>query len=400
VPRPDLSVQYKTPNACTQCHLADAKEIAGEKREGLKQYGDWLASKDEEVKGAIQRIDQWCADATAKWYKPKPRKEDKIVPAMTAARTGHPSSQKGLVGLVEDPELPAILRTTAVVELGRFARAKSPALEASLKALQDPSPLVRASALANLEALERKELVEHVAPLLHDPSRLVRTEAARVLASASGEIKRDDRGAFYTALDEYLTSLNELNDRPGSFLAAGATYQNLRRQDEAEAAFRLAMRLDPNTVGPRLNLSILLATRAAHLRVQMQQAAQRKDRERVIALSEQLTADDVMVGHLLTEEVERLKRDVALAPEIGALQFRLGTTLSLVERSDEAIPALTKAVELEPNDASFHWTLAQELRRLDRRPEALVHAKRALELWPEEKAYQDGVKELQRAGPD
>jgi tetratricopeptide (TPR) repeat protein len=396
VPRPDLSVKFKTPNACTQCHLSDAKEITADERTDLKQYGDWLASKDEQITAAVDRIDQWCADATAKWYKFKARKEDKIVPALTAARTGHPSSQQGLADLAADTALPAILRATAVAELDRFARPESPAMAASIVALKDPSPLVRVAAVANLAALPAAEMHAQLAPLLSDRSRLVRIEAARLMAGPARELlKRGERGSFHAALAEYFDSLDELDDRPGSHLAKGVTYEGLGKTFDAEAEFRLALRLDPNTVGPRMNLATLIASRAARRKAEAQTAARQGDKQRVISLLDSLAGDDAIAGNLLKEEVERLQRDAQLAPQLAPLQYNLGIALYLQDKSEEGEAALRRAIELEPNEASYHWRLATELERAKRYDEALEQAKVALELWPQEKEYQELVERLE-----
>ena len=59
VPRPDLSVELQTPNACTRCHL-DEQRIGEEKRPKLKQYADWLSAArdgDEEIKAELARVD-------------------------------------------------------------------------------------------------------------------------------------------------------------------------------------------------------------------------------------------------------------------------------------------------------------------------------------------------------
>jgi tetratricopeptide (TPR) repeat protein len=401
VPRPDLSVKYKTPNACTQCHLAQDKLPLGSQETAelkRKAYVDLVVAHDKTPNESLAHIDQWCADVTAKWYKPKERKEDKMVPAFTAARTGHPSSQQALADVALDETMPAIVRATAVGELARFARPESPALKASLAALQDANPLVRSAAASNLAALQPRELAENIGPLLPDASRLVRIETARMLAGpASEELSREERKAFHPALKEYFASLDELNDRPGSYLARGVTLERLGKEDEAEAAFRLAMRLDSNTVGPRTNLATLLATRASRTKADAEQAARSGDRQLVAELLEKLASDEVFVGHLLSEETERLQRDADLAPEIGGLQYQLAVALYLQDRPDEAEAALRKAIELEPNEAEYRIKLATELEQQERTAEALVQARAALDLWPKDKSYQELLARLEKA---
>src|SRR5690606_20290388 len=65
VPRPDLSVNLGTPNACTKCHLDRAK-ISDEKRAKLPRYDQWIIAArngDEEVQAALKEVDQWAAEA-------------------------------------------------------------------------------------------------------------------------------------------------------------------------------------------------------------------------------------------------------------------------------------------------------------------------------------------------
>jgi HEAT repeat protein len=54
---------------------------------------------------------------------------------------------------------------------------------ASVEGTRDPDPAVRTAAVAGLERVRPDERVSVVTPLLGDPVRAVRIEAARVLSS-------------------------------------------------------------------------------------------------------------------------------------------------------------------------------------------------------------------------
>jgi Flp pilus assembly protein TadD len=403
IPRPDLSVKYGTPNACTGCHLQDDKTHTTEQRHGLKQYADWLTAAkkgDTAVTDAVRKLDEWCAAATATWYKSTankpPRKEDKIVPALVAARTGHPSSQRGLADLVVDEDLPAIVRATAVAELGPFARPNALAVKASIAALKDTDPQVRAAALANLEGLEAEDLREYGVPLLTDPVRSVRVEAARVLARiANTALRGQEHQDFEAALAEYFAGLNETNDLVGSHMARGTIYDQLGDLDKAEQSYRTAMRLDPNATGPRSNLAALLERRIEIARTQAGQLMQQGDREAAVAAMDPVAGHQAIVDQLRQEELVRLERDAKLAPDNGPLQHRLGLLLYLLDRTGEAEQHLTRAVELEPNEAHFRLVLALFLEKQQKLPEALKHAKVALDLWPDDEGYQETVARLE-----
>ena len=70
--------------------------------------------------------------------------------------------------------------------------------------MDDPDPQVRAAAAGNLQGAPAQTLLRLLPPLLEDPVRLVRTEAARVLAAApSTELDGRQRQALRKALDEF-----------------------------------------------------------------------------------------------------------------------------------------------------------------------------------------------------
>jgi hypothetical protein len=147
MPRPDLSVSLGTPNACTQCHR--------------------------------DKSDRWAADAAAKWWGDKIRGERHYGEIVHAAREELPGAGDALAGFVTDSRNPGIRRATAASLLPPGA-----ALE---RALADPDPLVRHGALDAAQALEPGARVTLVAPLLRDPIRTVRIEAAGALADAPKE---------------------------------------------------------------------------------------------------------------------------------------------------------------------------------------------------------------------
>ena len=153
VPRPDFSVAYGTPNACNQCH------------------------KD--------KSNQWAVDAVAKWYGPNRRQEAHFVEALDAGRRGLPNAEKALTALITDTAKPGIARATALSLLPAYLSPAS--LPAVQSALTDGDALVRSQAVQSLEPLAPQQRVRFAAPLLSDPVRYVRIEAARLLAGTPPE---------------------------------------------------------------------------------------------------------------------------------------------------------------------------------------------------------------------
>ena len=148
VPRPDLSASIGTPNACTQCHT--------------------------------ERSAEWAANAVATWYPNGRQTRPHYGTALNAGRTGAVDAERQLDQLILDKSQPAIARASGLLLLARYAsRASEPAIKA---AIVDPDPLVRMAIPRALSASAPRALIEAIFPLLGDPVRAVRVEAARALA--------------------------------------------------------------------------------------------------------------------------------------------------------------------------------------------------------------------------
>src|SRR4029453_18831115 len=172
VPRPDLSVQFGTPNACTGCHLRDERlpgEARGQEpgargqgpgvlaRADLKEleYADWMrlaARGDEEVKSHLARIDRWADDTYDKWFGKQRKREPHFAEAIAAARTHADDASAKLTALVKNRDMPAIARATAVAELAAYVASDSEALKAVERALEDRDPTVRAASVTSLQS--------------------------------------------------------------------------------------------------------------------------------------------------------------------------------------------------------------------------------------------------------
>ena len=122
VPRPDLSVKYDVPNACTGCHLERSK-LEPVKTVKFEQYADWIraaAEGDKEIAADLDAIDQWAADKTKEWYGEKTPATPHFADTFYKARLNRIEAQAELLKIVADRKMPDIVRGTAIVELSRF----------------------------------------------------------------------------------------------------------------------------------------------------------------------------------------------------------------------------------------------------------------------------------------
>ena len=163
VPRPDLSVKLGVPNACTRCHA--------------------------------DRPAQWAAKQVETWYGHQPRGFQRYAEALGATAAGVPGATDLLQAVARDSEQPAIARASALARLG-----PSPVLgvrDVVRAGLKDGDPIVRRAAVGGVEGADPVLDVELMAPLLDDPVRAVRIEAARMLAGVPA--RPPDGGAAHDA---------------------------------------------------------------------------------------------------------------------------------------------------------------------------------------------------------
>ncbi|MCG8653627.1 MAG: hypothetical protein MI861_27565 [Pirellulales bacterium] len=354
IPRPDLSVKLHTPNACSGCHVADRLEkIPAPTRQTLREYADWLRTAEEGnevVAQVIAETDKWCDQACEKWYGEKRIKSEHFAEALVAFRSGEEGSVDRMLKLATktDDLAPPIARATALGELARAGVLE--AYPAAREILDDPRqhPIVRAAAAQVFTSIPGRhpqqeravEIMERaLVPHLDDPSRLVRSEAARVLV-ASGiypllDVKEQVR--IDRVLEEVHDALAITADRSGAHMSWAMLCESRGRIPEAIEAYRTAIRVEPTVVGPRTNLALLLERLAAN----RDQAPERA--QQFLAQAQNLRA----------EELPLLARDAALLPDNPELQYRYGLLLYLNGHLPEALQQLERAVQLAPEVEQF-----------------------------------------------
>ena len=402
VPRPDLSVRIGTPNACSGCHLEESG-LSAERRAALGEYADWLraaANGDEEVRAALARVDAWSDRWTTEWYGKKEDRKDHFSIAVAEARKGNIAAIPDLIRVVSERRQPALVRATCLSELGQFADPRVE--ELSFDMLADAEPQVRAAALANLRGIEIELLLRKVIPLLDDPVRLVRAEAAQLLARVpASELRGSQQRRLDEVLQEIKSGLLLNNDRAGAHLMLGVLHADQGDVERAQTDYETALRLEPKTVGPRSNLAELLDQRALEFEsqaAQLQQAnpgqqAGDSRSERLLQTAFQLRQ---RVAQLRREELDLLARDVKLLPSSAPLRYRYGLLLYLNGRESEAEVELAEACRLTPQAPDFAMALTLLYQKQLQFDKALAEARRLLALRPDDPIAQRLVSDLEQ----
>ncbi len=363
IPRPDLSVAYGVPNACTGCHT-DPKNVPEEKRGGLKDYAAWVSSGeagDADVQQELKRADAWCDDACERWYGKERKKEPHFGKVLHAARTNDPQATKMLVELVsEKSKSSAMARASAVDELAQ----RDLDVTEWRRFMQDEHPFVRATAASALRAQDAKQAARSLAPYLGDPVRVVRTRLVQAIFNQPNidplEIMQEFSGAqrehLTQALEEYHDGLMTSSDRAGAHLNWALIQEGLRNYTAAIESYETAVRVEPRAVGPRSNLAALLENMAEAQGVPPVQAEDY--RQRAMALRR--------------EELPLMERDANLAPTLPELQFRLGQLQYLTGDSENALQSFKKAIDLDPDEPRYRYMRMLLNEKLGREADAKV----------------------------
>jgi tetratricopeptide (TPR) repeat protein len=364
VPRPDRSVSLGTPNACNQCHQ--------------------------------DRKPEWAAAAVKRWYpQPKPGFQT-FAEAFAAADRGAPGAQRALVAVVEDGGQSGLVRASAVRRLGHYlGPATLPVLR---NALGDREALVRAAAVGVLEGVEPALRAQLLAPLLDDPVREVRMEAARALAGPPEQrLSAPDRAKLATALDEYVAAERFNADRPEGRANLGNLHATQGRYDEAVAAYRAALALDPTFTQAALNLADVQRSRGAEDEAErtLREALKRDPRSAPARLALGLSLTRQKRGG---EALKELAEAARLAPENARFTYVYAVALNDAGRAAHARRELEGALKRQPYDRDVLLALALFERDGGDRARALGYARQLAELEPDNPQLQQLVRELGAGG--
>lgn len=425
VPRPGLSLNLGTPNACTGCHLDGAK-ISEEKRGTLKQYADWLRGArdgDAELREELARIDRAMHKAVLEWYGEKSEQEATrhYSNAFSKAITDPDQRDSALSSIVRDPSLPMLVRATAMSNLRDQDSAGS--LQLALQSLDDPSELVRVTAIARLEhELDRllpqlaeptpptealqafREIREKLQSQLDAKERLVRITAARGLVRLPPTVRdREIPGAvrrqMWAALDELKAGYRANAERAGAHMGLAALAESAGNPQEAASEYRAAIAVEPRVAGPRSNLATLLENQSQASERELRRAIQSGMRTEAEALAVEWERTQEAVRTLRAEELELLRRDAHYFPKNAQLQYRYALALYLAGQETLAEQTLLRVVDLAPDMPDARYALALLYQKLNRVSDAQAQAQELVRRFPNERAYADLLQQLTAPPP-
>jgi tetratricopeptide (TPR) repeat protein len=321
-PTPSTTIAYKSPNACNVCHTdKDAVWADGWVRRWQKTDYQAPVLHRASLINAGRRRDWEKLPAILEYLE---RKNHDAVFAASLIRLLRPCD--------DDRKWPVLIR-----------------------ALEDPSPLVRASAAESLgDSIDiDDEALKALSAVILDKSRLVRIRAASGMAAIPRSLlDAGTAAAFDTAAGEFKAILDAWPDNWASHYNMGSFYFSQRDYRQAIACYETAIRLQPRAIQPYVNISF-----AYHA----------------------LDLDD--------KAVQSLRKACEIEPKNLAANLNLGLLLGEMKHFGEAESHLQKAMELDPKSAVAIYNLGVINAESGRMNPAIDYLRRAYGLQPGNPQY-------------
>lgn len=345
-PRPDLSVTYKTPNACNNCHTN-------------KSY-------------------QWAANAIVKWYgnkRPYHFAED-LIPGskLDAQAQGH------LIKLINDTATPPIIQATSVHYLASIPDNNS--LSVLLQALQHKDAQVRYRAVTALNSFPPAQWRDAVGPLLQDKVRAVRIAAANTILTANDR----DLAAQYG--DTYNRALAELNDyvmyqtdfASGNIMAADY-FLKMHNYQKAEYFYLRGLRKDTAMNYARLNLATVynVMGRNQEALKTLQEALRTDSRNDRIYFNMALLYNEM---NDLPNVEKSLQKAIALQSVNPRVYYNYGILLQQRKNFQQAEKQYIKARQLAPTDFDINYALCILYLQQNKRDNAMQYVQTLQQYYP------------------
>lgn len=360
LPRPDLTLSLGVPNACTQCHQ--------------------------------NRKPEWAANALDSWYGKSWRERSHYGSVLHSGATQGVKALPALLELAQDANSTAIVRATAASLAGPMMR---PELIKDVQPLfQDTDPSVRIAALGLVEAFDPENRLLAAVPLLSDPIRGVRIEAARILADVpDGQFPANQLSARNNATKEYRNYLTINADWPSENVNEGNFLLRQGRPGAAIAAYERALKLDPLFAGAYVNLTDVY-------RQQGREDEGEKQLRRGLALLPNSPDLHHALGLLLVRQgnlskaLQELGSANRLAPENARYAYVYAVALHSTGKKQEALSVLDEMASRQPYDLDLLSALISMYREKGDTKTARLYAKKAAEILPDDMVLKQLVMEL------
>lgn len=352
VPRPDLSVKYGTPNACSNCHKDKSEKV--------------------------------LAAAIVKWYGPKRKYHfaDDLVPGSRLDA----NSEKHLTNLIDNKFVPKIIKATATFYLGSISTPSS--LNTILARLASKEAQIRYRALRSLESFPADGWREAVGPLLSDKVRAVRIAAADLYVGIPMEqIPASYSKAFSSAKAELEKSLLYQTDFSTGNVMLADYYLKLQDYANAEKFYLRGLKKDANMNYALLNLSVVY-----NMQGKNQQALQALQNSVKNDPKNERVYYNMALLHNEMNNIPAAEKSFAKAVELKSMNpkvyYNYGLLLNQGKMFAAAESVLLKGITLNPSNSELYYALTFVYIQTNNRSKAQQAALKLKQLDPDNPNYQ------------
>ena len=301
-----------------------------------------------------ERPAAWADEALRGWLGREARGFERHALAFHASERGAPEAGPALRAVAADAAQPAIVRASALARLDA-SQSRSSA-EALALAARDPDAIVRLGALEGLASAPDPARMRVAEAALRDPRRALRFEAVRLLASVSRALQPGVRALYEREATEYEAALRRDADRAqariqlGVFLAERGDAEGARREIAA------AILIEPGFEAAHVNLAEL--ERASGREAEATQAldAGLAELPESAALHHARGLARVRAGRSLEAEAD-LARAAALGPQWVRFAYVYAVALHSGGKVREAIDLLEQTATAHPADLAVREAL-------------------------------------------
>jgi len=317
IPRPDLSAELNTSNACRSCH------------------------KD--------KTDSFLTNAMKQWYKKIPIGHQKFAHQIDANRKNSENAYKDLYAVLMS-DAPDIAKATLIPRLGMYPSKQT--YMTSLQMLRSHNPTIRIAALQSLENFPPQYVMKDIFKMLDDGAKSVRIEAMRILLQFhTGKLSAKEQKIYDRVFQEYKASLLFLSDRAEGQVALARLYENTGALKNAETAYKEALRIQKFYIVTYVNYAHFL-----QLQGREQEALMILNKGIKLIGKEPLLLEPLALWYIRNKQKDKgvsiLQSGAKMYPENARLQYLYGIAIA-DKNIDKAIVVLENALEYHSGDLAI-----------------------------------------------
>lgn len=358
VPRPDLSVKYGMPNACSSCHK-DKSNAA-------------------------------LAAAVVKWYGPKRvyHFSDDLIPGSKLDS----NSEVHLLNLITKKDVPDIIKATSAFYLGSISTQSS--LNALLGCLNHKDAQVRYRAVRSLANFQSSSWIGKIGHLLSDKVRAVRIAAADLYVTIPlNQVPSQYLAAFAMANKELKSFLTYQTDFSVGNVLLADYYLKLQDYSNAEKFYLKGLKKDSNMNYALLNLSTVYNSVGKNDEAlkALEKAKQNDSKNERIYYNMALLYNEM--GDKDAAE-KSFSKAVALKSSNPRVYYNYGLILNEKKKFKEAEAILKKGILIDPAAPELYYALTFVHIQANNKPKAIQAAMKLKQLEPNNPNYQELYKKL------